>query len=466
MRSLRCVLVLGLMAAPVSALPEKLTRITISGVSGEPEHTVSRQLVGTLCGPYECVSRLKVYTKGLPDFRRLRAEGVTAVLYGSVLAKGGRRTVRIALLRDSLEPDRTWTFALDARGAIPRSSLDELVRDVRVELGAAPLPAPRTAAPAPAAPPPAAAPLPVAAPLPLAATAPSTPPPSARAVEAQPPPPQAAAEPPTPAPAAQSTRAPPASTPPPAKPSAAGSRRLVGASELGAIVTSRELTYSGSTPPGTADLLGYSANAIACPRIRLELYPLTAFTSGALAGVGFFGEYSLSVGLTTEDPASPGVEHDSRFSRLQAGIAWRIRPTSSSRFAIVPAVSYQRLEFSVDPTLAGFPDSDLSGVKAGLGLEIPLGGRLGLLLGGGYVMWTSAKDLVDGDVPFFPGAGAYALEAEAGLTVALGGRISLRVLGEYSATTYELDPDPSGTYVATGATDTYVGGRAMLRAEF
>jgi hypothetical protein len=160
------------------------------------------------------------------------------------------------------------------------------------------------------------------------------------------------------------------------------------------------------------------------------------------------------------------VEYDSTFSRLQAGIAWRIRPMSSSRFTLVPAVSYQHLEFTVDPPLAGFPDSDLSGVKVGLGLEIPLGARFGLLLGGGYVMWTDAKDLVEGDVPFFPGGSAQALEAEAGLSVALGRWLSLRVLGEYSSTTYDLDPDPSGTYVATGATDTYLGGRAMLRAEF
>ena len=459
MRSLHCGLVLGLLAAPISALPEAPKRITISGVSGEPEHTVSRQLVGTLCGPYECVSRPKVYTNGLPDFRRLRAEGVTAVLYGSVTEKGGRRSVRIALLRDSLDPDRTWTFALDGKGAIPRASLDELVRDLRVELGGAPMQAPRPAAAPPAA---AAA---VAAPAAIAATA--TPPTSAKLAEAQPPAPVAAAAPPpqpAPAPAKEPPpRAAPASTPPPAKPSAAEPHRLLGASELGVLVTGRELTYSGSTPPGTTELLGYSANAIACPRFRVELYPLTAFTSGVLSGAGIFGEYSLSVGLTTETAAE---ERDSQLRRLQAGIAWRIRPISASRFTIVPAVSYQRLEFTVDPPLAGFPDSDLSGVKLGLGLEVPLGGRFGLVVGGGYVMWTTAKDLVDGDVPFFPDGSAHALEAEAGLSVALVGPISLRVLGEYSSTTYDLDPDPSGTYAATGATDTYLGGRAMLRAEF
>ena len=38
-------------------------------------------------------------------------------------------------------------------------------------------------------------------------------------------------------------------------------------------------------------------------------------------------------------------------------------------------------------------------------------------------------------------------------------------VGEYSSTSYTLDPDPSGTYRASGATDRLLGARASIRAD-
>lgn len=237
--------------------------------------------------------------------------------------------------------------------------------------------------------------------------------------------------------------------------------------EAGASFTQRKLSYQGS-PAGSA-LLGYQIDAIVSPRLRLEVYPASRLTGGALGGIGLFGQYGMAVGLKTEGAGTAPGKHTTSFTRLQGGVMWRIHPLPSSEFAVVPAASYHQLKFTVDPlngvAVAGLPNANLSGVKGGLDLEIPLGRAFTVLLGGGYVKWLTAKDLVKGSVPFFPGGSAYAIEAEAGLSVAISGPFSVRILGEYSSTSYTLDPDPSGTYQATGAKDRYMSGRAMLRWE-
>ena len=47
-----------------------------------------------------------------------------------------------------------------------------------------------------------------------------------------------------------------------------------------------------------------------------------------------------------------------------------------------------------------------------------------------------------------------------------GSVLAVRLLGTYASTRYTLDPDPTGTYAATGAEDRYLGMRAVLRGEF
>jgi hypothetical protein len=333
--------------------------------------------------------------------------------------------------------------------------------DLRRRLGGGPQPSPRAEAPgtAPAPPPLVGAPPPPAAappPVPLPAP-PSAAPPTTRSEAPAAAPPRAAAE--------QAAKAPATA---PAGGTGGGKHpgaRLLAAVEAGAYLTQRTLSYQG-VPAGNA-LLGYEANLVVGPGLHLELYPASLLTENVFAGIGLFADYSFSVGLKTEDPAG-GAEHSTSFTRLGAGVCWRLHLAPSSRFALIPALSYQQLKFTIEPLagvpIPGLPDANLSGVKAGVGAEIPVSDAVSILLGVGYVKWTTAGDLVgDG---FFPGGSAYALEGEAGLSVALGGLLSLRVVGEYSRTHTSLEPDPSGTYQASGATDQYLGGRIMLRAQF
>ena len=158
-------------------------------------------------------------------------------------------------------------------------------------------------------------------------------------------------------------------------------------------------------------------------------------------------------------------KHDTTFARLRAGLLWKV-PLGEA-LTLVPALSYETLQLSVSPAVAGLPDADLSGVegRGGRGvdgppaLEGPGGRRLPPL--------DERQGPREGRArSSSPAAAPAALEAEAGAAFSLAGPFSARLVGEYSRTSYTLKTDTTGTYLATGATDTSLGFRAMLRAEF
>ena len=442
--------VLALAAVAGSQVANAAPRISLGPIRGEGTAAVSKQLAAELCATFECVPWKRVYTGSKPDFKKARALGVDGILLGHVKESGGKRTLTLALVSRSMVADQTWKLRLRKDGKLPQSTVLDVEADIGVQLrGAAP-----AAAPALRAAPPAEAPPPAR---------PSPPP-----IVAEPPRPPPAAVPP-PEPAAKTERPPRESAEPAAEPERATRKQWLVALEAGLLATGRSLGYEG-VQPSTATLAAYDASFIACPRLRVELFPVSMLTEGVLAGFGVFADYSLSVGLkATVAGAPPSEEHSGSFTRLYGGVLWRI-PLSSSGFALIPSVAYEMLKFTIDPlngvSIAGFPNANLAGWKVALNAEIPVASAVSILAGGGYVLWPTAKDLIEGDVPFFPSGSAHAIELEAGVSVAFGGPWSVRILFEYASTSYALDPDPTGTYSATGATDRYVGGRAMLRAEF
>ncbi len=432
------------LVALASGQAEAAPRISLA-MRGDRKAVLATQLATELCGTYECVLRSRVYTGPKLDFAKVRKLKVKGVLSGVVSKKRRERVVSLALLTRPGRPAQRWHFPLTVQGTLPPESLAQLMRDLENRLGgAAPV-----AAPAVAVPPPVPEPLPPAAPpAPLPEERPAPPPVLAAPPPSEPPPPVS-----------------PEPAPPPQRPirtreaAEAGKReQWLLAVEAGYFGTKRELSYEGATG-GTNALTTYKVNLASSPRLHLELFPLAPMTDGPFAGIGLFADYSFSLGLTTD----PGQVSTS-FSRFDGGLVWRICPVSSSRFAIVPAVSWKILKFNVDPPIAGLPGANLRGVKAGLNLEVPVAGSFSFLLGGGYVRWLTAKDLVQGG--FFQGVSAYGIEAEVGASMALYGPISLRILGEYSTTKYRLQNPTLSTYSATGATDEYIGGRAMLRGQF
>jgi hypothetical protein len=235
------------------------------------------------------------------------------------------------------------------------------------------------------------------------------------------------------------------------------------AAELGLFVSQRTLSYSGVSA-STGTLLGFDAGGLAGPALSLEVQPLAHSGSAALGGLGLRLGLAMSVGLETESLA--GEKLPTQFTRLEVGARWRAPPISGLALVLIPEVAWVSQKLTVDPAIPGLPNSDLSGVRVGLSAEARVASRLTILAGLGWVKWLTAKELIEGDPAYFPGSGASGLEAEVGAGVAIWGPLSVRLLGTYASTRYTLDPDPTGTYAATGAEDRYLGMRAVLRGEF
>jgi hypothetical protein len=434
-----------LVAAAALSLPAAAAPKLAIAPFGTKGAAASRQIEEALCAQFECVPWAKVSSNGFKDLLKAKQQGVGGLLVGGVFDKAGTRMMGLNLYKRSAAAVRSWAFTLGADGRLKAADLAGLQDGLAGLLGGA----------APAA---AAAPKVAAAPKPTA--------PAKKELAPRAAPPPAPVPPPTPAPvqAPELVVTPPrpikeAPIPPQAEqPAAPGAYPLL-AVEAGVLLTNRHLSFSGV---GGGALQEFKVGFFTSPRFRLELYPLSS-RPGILAGLGVFGDYARSVGLKTKVDTS---NDPTTSSRLRAGLLWRSPALTGPGLVLVPALSYEKVQLSVSPSVPGMPDADLSGLKLGLGVEQPLGRRFTLLAGLGYVRWTTAKDLVKGSPAFFPGGSASAFEAEGGLGVWLMGPLSARALVEYSRTGYSLDADPTGTYAASGATDAYLGFRLMLRAEF
>ncbi|MFL5262093.1 MAG: hypothetical protein ACJ79L_06775 [Anaeromyxobacteraceae bacterium] len=233
--------------------------------------------------------------------------------------------------------------------------------------------------------------------------------------------------------------------------------------EAGAFAARRELRFADAGG-ASVSLREHTARVYAGPDVRLSVFPAAPFTGGGAAGAGLFARYGASVNLTTRTDA--GEQLPTNITRLELGATWRITPFSAWRLVVAPAISWMSLRVQVAPPVPGLPDANLSGVRGGLDLELPVGRSFALLLGGGYARWLDAQDLIGGSRAFFPGGSAWALDAEGGASVAIAGPVSARFVGEYRSTRYRLDRDPTGVYRASTASDTHLGGRLTLSVRY
>jgi hypothetical protein len=233
--------------------------------------------------------------------------------------------------------------------------------------------------------------------------------------------------------------------------------------EAGAFAARRALRF-GDGGGASVSLREHTAGVYTGPDLRLSVFPAAPFARGAAAGAGLFVRYGASLNLTTRTDA--GEQLPTNITRLELGATWHITPLSGWRLIVAPAISWMSLRVQVAPPVPGLPDAKLSGVRGGLDLELPLGESFALLLGGGYARWLSAQDLIAAPRAFFPGGSAWAADTEAGVSVSIGGPVSARLVGEYRSTRYQLDPDPTGVYRASRASDTHLGGRLTLSVRY
>ena len=458
---------LGLLVCALSA--EAAPKITIAPITGDKKSQVGSQISGALCRTYTCVPSSRVFTKKKPDWNKMKSAQVTGLLVGGVAkSKSGKgKEVQLSWLDKPGKAAQSWSFPLSNAGKLTSSSLQTLSADVgnltsgggaaavgavgAVAAGAAPgadtmSTTPPTAAPAAGA---MAATAAATEPLPLPVT-PTPPPATGEKTLADTP---VAVD----AGANQGYEAP--------------RHQWRFAVELGADLLNRNLSY-GNVPAGSI-LRPYSLSLFVAPHARLELFPIAFFSDGFFSGIGLFGDYSMSLGLKSkfQDTANT-FEKGTTYTRWQAGVEWRMRFWHDSDFAIVPFFGYGKQKFVTDgdPTGSGFsglPQFDLSGIKFGLRLDIPVSSGFWIIVGGDYVMWNTKTLLVQDDTGVnsisFTGS-AKAIEAELGFHIQLVGPLALRIFGTYSSTSFTFDQNQADA--AGSATDRYLGGRVMLRLQF
>jgi hypothetical protein len=428
-------------------------RISLAPVRGDKNNAVGSQLTGEVCKAYDCVPYTRASTNKKPDWNKARKEKVAGILTTNITKTKKGYNAGVALLMGSSKVKRSWNFPLTAKRNLSSAQLKQLTHEMGPTMGfaedvsgVAAIAAAEAAKPAP---PPVATTTPTSpmstAPPPAVITEPTVIPPPPGAPE------KSLADVPVSADAASA-----------ATPSGVRGQPLFSV-EVGGDFLNRDLTYSPSTQAG---LRTYSASVIGMLLIGVELFPF-AKSGGFLTGLGIFGSYQFSIGLKSQTQG--GVEESTNFNMLAAGIEARIRPIKYSDFALVIPVAFRTYNFTVSNASAftGLPNQNLLGVSAGLKVEIPIGSWFLILIGGDYVFWFQKKELIGNSNPvYFPSGSAGAFEAELGFGFYIVGPLSLRLVGEYSNTSYSFNPDPTGTYNATGASDRLLGGRAVIRLDF
>jgi len=145
-------------------------------------------------------------------------------------------------------------------------------------------------------------------------------------------------------------------------------------------------------------------------------------------------------------------------------------PFDSYKAVFVPMLGVSVRSFSLGAaadgtSLDGLPNVSFVGLRAGLGVELPiLKDLLGFFGHFCVVPVFSSGQLVSS--AFFPNGSTFGLEANAGLSLKILSFLSLRVAFELEQYASSFKTEPTDMFVAAGSVDRYLGGSAAVRLEF
>ena len=115
--------------------------------------------------------------------------------------------------------------------------------------------------------------------------------------------------------------------------------------------------------------------------------------------------------------------------------------------------------------LDGLPNISFVGLRAAVGLEVPVVSNLLFLVGRfGILPIFSSGEIVS--VNFFPSGSAFGFEAAAGLAVQLAKFLQIRASFEFTQYGLTFKTTEEDIFVADGATDRYLGGNVGVRLQF
>ena len=157
-------------------------------------------------------------------------------------------------------------------------------------------------------------------------------------------------------------------------------------------------------------------------------------------------------------------------TRIDAGVRFNIAPVKTFALVISPYLGIRSQAFTVGALpdgrrIDGLPNEAYLGLRVGLGLEVPVvAGRLTLFGRFGIIPVFGAGEIIS--AAFFPNGSAFGLEANGGIGVKLVSFLELRASFEFTHYGMTFSTQPTDTYVAAGASDTWLGGNAALRFSF
>jgi hypothetical protein len=220
---------------------------------------------------------------------------------------------------------------------------------------------------------------------------------------------------------------------------------------LGAGVLNRSFSYKDDL---FGVLQGYSLGAAITPVAELTWAPLFG------GRMGITGHFSMSVGLKSQ--TSDGATYPTQAMAWGGGIFYRFLIGEKSHLGIV--ARYESQSFTISANEAGdrpsIPNVKYSAIAGGLDLRLSLFGPVSLLAGASYRYLLSVGEI--GTAAWFPHQSSMGVDAMLGFGIELGSSFEIRITGQLQRYGFSFHPEPGDPFVAGGATDTYLGGTAVL----
>ncbi|MGA9521470.1 MAG: hypothetical protein WBV82_08405 [Myxococcaceae bacterium] len=411
-----------------SAAQAATTKVAVLPFTG-PKATVARsQLTRAVCGELECVPASKASRGNKPDFKKAKRAGVELILTGQVSGPASKRTLTVIAWDANGEQRSKDTFRLARNGKLSRSELDRAAAKVLEVAGATQQQSePEEEEP-------------------LATEREETPPtllPEASEQEQE-------------QEVASIEREERRDEEAPVALRRRGPQLPLFWVEAGADFTHRSFDYSGLA---VANLRAYVTQpALVAPRIQAAVYPLSRSLEGIGAGLGIEGGYAFAVGLRSIDENEK--PHPTAVTRLDLGARLDLRPVEGSALMISPQVGYRNATFSVGAaddgsTLAGMPGLTYDALRFGVEAELPIE-AMRVFAKASYLQALGLGEI--GAAPFFPKSSGSGFEGTLGAGYQVVENVEVRLSLNYTRFGLSFEPEAGATYVATGATDQYLGG--------
>lgn len=212
-------------------------------------------------------------------------------------------------------------------------------------------------------------------------------------------------------------------------------------------ICSRRFAYSD--PLGSL-LAPYKLPVAPMVSFGFELYPFASTDVPVLRDLGLRGRVSRAFGLDSDTPQ--GAHIDTSWTRFGGELRERLLIPGSHPFELGIGVGFDASYFDMSTTSeipALLPAARTVAARFGLDARLLLGWRLSLLLGGAYLLTTSAGEIYEQ----FRDPHVAGVDGDAGVAVTLIPGLEARLTGRYTRYFASFNPEPGDPVVAGGALD-------------